>query len=101
MTDRNKDINKEEWRNREDQDLRKDINRQNPKEKSGRDTFEEEEKEKKIANIPGSSQADTSSSKSNNMSTGGLTNSRKSRERTRVPGSKKSITGSDDDGQSV
>ena len=100
MTDRNKNIEKEEWRNREDQDLRKDVNRKDPVERSGRNE-ETDEREKKVANIPGDTQADTSSSSSNNMTSGGLTNSRTSRDRTRTSNPKTFITGTDTDGQSV
>ena len=100
MTDRNKNIEKEEWRNREDQDLRKDVNRKDPVERSGRNE-ETDEREKKVANIPGDTQADTSSSSSNNMTSGGLTNSRTSRDRTRTSDSKTFITGTDTDGQNV
>ncbi len=100
MTDRNKNIEKEEWRNREDQDLRKDVNRKDPVERSGRNE-ETDEREKKVANIPGDTQADTSSSSSNNMTSGGLTNSRTSRDRTRTSDPKTFITGTDTDGQNV
>lgn len=100
MTDRNKNIEKEEWRNREDQDLRKDVNRKDPDERSGRNE-ETDEREKKVANIPGDTQADTSSSSSNNMTSGGLTNSRTSRDRTRTSDPKTFITGTDTDGQNV
>ena len=100
MTDRNKNIEKEEWRNREDQDLRKDVNRKDPVERSGRNE-ETDEREKKVANIPGDTQADTSSSSSNNMTSGGLTNSRTSRDRTRTSDPKTFITGTDTDGQKV
>ncbi len=100
MTDRNKNIEKEEWRNREDQDLRKDVNRKDPVERSGRNA-DTDEREKKVANIPGETQADTSSSSSNNMTSGGLTNSRTSRDRTRTSNPKTFITGTDTDGQSV
>ena len=100
MTDRNKNIEKEEWRNREDQDLRKDVNRKDPVERSGRNE-ETDEREKKVANIPGDTQADTSSSSSNNMTSGGLTNSRTSRDRTRTSNPKTFITGTDTDGQNV
>ena len=100
MTDRNKNIEKEEWRNREDQDLRKDVNRKDPVERSGRNE-ETDEREKKVANIPGDKQADTSSSSSNNMTSGGLTNSRTSRDRTRTSDPKTFITGTDTDGQNV
>lgn len=100
MTDRNKNIEKEEWRNREDQDLRKDVNRKDPVERSGR-IEETDEREKKVANIPGDTQADTSSSSSNNMTSGGLTNSRTSRDRTRTSDPKTFITGTDTDGQNV
>ena len=100
MTDRNKNIEKEEWRNREDQDLRKDVNRKDPVERPGRNE-ETDEREKKVANIPGDTQADTSSSSSNNMTSGGLTNSRTSRDRTRTSDPKTFITGTDTDGQNV
>ena len=100
MTDRNKNIEKEEWRNREDQDLRKDVNRKDPVERSGRND-ETDKREKKVANIPGDTQADTSSSSSNNMTSGGLTNSRTSRDRTRTSDPKTFITGTDTDGQNV
>ena len=100
MTDRNKNIEKEEWRNREDQDLRKDVNRKDPVERSGHNE-ETDEREKKVANIPGDTQADTSSSSSNNMTSGGLTNSRTSRDRTRTSDPKTFITGTDTDGQNV
>ena len=100
MTDRNKNIEKEQWRNREDQDLRKDVNRKDPVERSGRNE-ETGEREKKVANIPGDTQADTSSSSSNNMTSGGLTNSRTSRDRTRTSDPKTFITGTDTDGQNV
>ena len=100
MTDRNKNTEKEEWRNREDQDLRKDVNRKDPDERSGRNE-ETDEREKKVANIPGDTQADTSSSSSNNMTSGGLTNSRTSRDRTRTSDPKTFITGTDTDGQNV
>ena len=100
MTDRNKNTEKEEWRNREDQDLRKDVNRKDPVERSGRNE-ETDEREKKVANIPGDTQADTSSSSSNNMTSGGLTNSRTSRDRTRTSDPKTFITGTDTDGQNV
>ena len=100
MTDRNKNIEKEEWKNREDQDLRKDVNRKDPVERSGRNE-ETDEREKKVANIPGDTQADTSSSSSNNMTSGGLTNSRTSRDRTRTSDPKTFITGTDTDGQNV
>ena len=100
MTDRNKNIEKEEWKNREDQDLRKDVNRKYPVERSGRNE-ETDEREKKVANIPGDTQADTSSSSSNNMTSGGLTNSRTSRDRTRTSDPKTFITGTDTDGQNV
>ena len=100
MTDRNKNIEKEEWRNREDQDLRKDVNRKDTVERSGR-TEDTDEREKKVANIPGDTQADTSSSSSNNMTSGGLTNSRTSRDRTRTSDPKTFITGTDTDGQNV
>ena len=100
MTDRNKNIEKEEWRNREDQDLRKDVNRKDSVERSGRNE-ETDEREKKVANIPGDTQADTSSSSSNNMTSGGLTNSRTSRDRTRTSDPKTFITGTDTDGQNV
>ena len=100
MTDRNKNIEKEEWRNREDQDLRKDVNRKDPVERSGRNE-ETDEREKKVANIPGDTQADTSSSSSNNMTSGGLTNSRTSRDRTRTSDPNTFRTGTDTDGQNV
>ena len=100
MTDRNKNIEKEEWRNREDQDLRKDVNRKDPVERSERNE-ETDEREKKVANIPGDTQADTSSSSSYNMTSGGLTNSRTSRDRTRTSDPKTFITGTDTDGQNV
>ena len=101
MTDRNNNIEKGEWKNREDQDLRKDVNRKDPVERSGRDEESTQDREKKIANIPGDTSADTSSSSSNNMTSGGLTNSRTSRERTRTSNPKTFITGTDTDGQSV
>ena len=102
MTDRNKNIEREEWRNREDQDLRKDVIRDEQIDRTDREDDEDiEEREKKIANIPGNTQADTSSPSSNNMTSGGLTNSRTSRERTRTSNPKTFITGTDEDGQSV
>jgi|SRR5690606_1431108 len=103
MTDRNKNIENEEWRNREDQDLRKDVAHDEHIERAGRETDNDdtEGREKKIANIPGNTQADTSSRSSNNMTSGGLTNSRTSRERTRTSNPKTFITGTDEDGQSV
>lgn len=101
MTDRNKNIEKEEWKNREDQDLRKDVSRKDDVERTGREGNTADKKEKKIANLPGDNQADTSSSSTNNMTSGGLTNSRSSRERTRTSDPKTFITGTDTDGQSV
>ena len=72
-------------------------------ERAGREKDDDniDDKEKKIANIPGDTQADTSSRSSNNMTSGGLTNSRTSRERTRTSNPKTFITGTDEDGQSV
>lgn len=103
MKDKNKNTGKEVWRNREDQDLRKDVIHDENIERTGRQSDDDniDDKEKKIANIPGDTQADTSSRSSNNMTSGGLTNSRTSRERTRTSNPKTFITGTDEDGQSV
>jgi len=102
MSNRNKNTEKEEWRNREDQDLRKDVIRDEHTERAERSHDEDiKEREKKIANIPDDTQADTSSPSSNNMSSGGLTNSRTSRERTGRSHPKTFITGTDEDGQNV
>lgn len=98
MKDKNKNIRNEDWKDRNDQDLRKDVNRK--EEMPERGTSKEQDKHK-IANVPKSGRSNTEGSTSNNMSTGGLVNSRTSRQRTSVPHQKTFISGTDDDGQSV
>ena len=42
MTNKNKNIQKEEWRNREDQDLRKDVIRDEHIERTGRENDDDD-----------------------------------------------------------
>jgi hypothetical protein len=95
MSDRNNNLQHEDWKNREDQDLKKDTSRH--EESVNRD--HEDSKNQKVANTPGTGSADSSTS--NDMSTGGLVNSRTGRDRTSVPHTKTFTSGTDDDGQSV